>query len=169
MNSLTATALEIARTQTHVREKGGKNTGPEVDLYLAAVGLGNGFPWCAAFLYWCFERAANRLGLHNPFPHTASSQAVWRRAEPICREPNPSPGFVYVLQHGANTGHVGIVESVTDGIIAEVSGNTFDGRGGREGNAVARHTGQPEVVHGPALLLGYLDFDKAAQAPSVVA
>ena len=165
---LSATALDVARTQIGNHEQGGNNRGPEVDLYLAAVGLDPGFAWCSAFLFWVFREAARRTGLANPYPKTASSLHVWTLAEPVCRDSNPTPGAVYVLRHSATTGHVGIVESIDDaGGITEISANT-NSAGSREGNCVYRHVGQPEVVHGGELL-GYLQFDNAAQAPNVVA
>lgn len=167
---LTATVLDIARQHIGTKENPGTpNAGPMVNLYLAAVGLSPGYAWCSAFLFYCFRQAAKQIGLANPFPKTASSLRVWDFAEPICRDPNPQPGYVYVLRHSSDAGHVGIVESVVGGVITEISGNTREMHGGREGNCVARHTGQPEVVHGPAELLGYLDFDRAAQAQNVVA
>lgn len=163
---LSATVLDIARTQVGVHEEGGNNRGPDVAAYLGSVGLDPGYAWCSAFLFWCFKAAAAKTGLVNPYPKTASSLKVWTFAEPICRLSNPTAGAVYVLRHSPTTGHVGIVESCEDGVIVEISGNTNE-RGSREGNAVARHTGQPEVTHGGELL-GYLQFDLAAQHPSVV-
>jgi hypothetical protein len=168
MGLLTATALDIARSQLQVREdRETKNSGKEVDAYLESVGLPPGLAWCAAFMHWVFAEAARQTGLRNPFPRAGGCLAVWRRTEPVCKDSNPQPGYVYVLQHTGTTGHIGIVEKVEDGVITEISGNT-NLSGSREGNAVARHTGQPEVVHGPATLLGYLDFSRAAQHPSVM-
>ena len=96
---LTATVLDVVRTQLGVHEQGGNNMGPEVDAYLAAVNLNPGYAWCAAGLYWAFEKAARQCGMVNPFPRTASSQRVWTFSEPLCRDPNPGVGFVYVLRH----------------------------------------------------------------------
>ena len=167
--SLTATALELALGQLGVRERGGANRGPQVDEYLRSVGLEPGQPWCAAFVYWCFAAAARSRGFVNPVPKTGSTLRLWMLSEPVCRDSNPRPGLVYVLDHGGGQGHAGIVTGVTgDGGMTEVSGNTFDDHGGREGNAVAMHMGTPEVTHG-GTLLGYLDFDKAAQPPPGVA
>lgn len=169
MPSLTEAAIEIAQSQLHVREQGPlPNRGPEVDDYLRSVGIDpktGSFSWCAAFAHWCFEHAAVNLGQRNPFPKTGGALHVWQLAEPICRDTNPRPGLVYVLDHGRGQGHVGIVIGVApDGTPSEISGNTFDVGGGREGNAVAFHVGTPEKTHGGELL-GYLDFDRAAQAP----
>lgn len=164
MASLILTALSVAQGQLGVHEQGGNNTGPQVDQYLAAVGLDPGYPWCAAFLFFCFREASKRLALVNPVPRTASTQRLWTLSEPITRDSNPQPGYVYVLQHSPTSGHVGIIESVgADGTIAEISGNTNQ-TGSREGNTVWRHEGQPEVTHG-GVLLGYLNFDMAAQPP----
>lgn len=162
--SLMLTALSIAQSQLGIHEQGGNNMGPEVDAYLSAVGLDPGNPWCAAFLFWCFRQAAQKLGMVNPLPRTASSQRMWLHSEPITRDSNPRPGYVYVLQHSPSTGHVGIIESIDDnGVITEISGNTNQ-TGSREGNSVWQHTGQPEVTHG-GVLLGYLNMDMAAQPP----
>lgn len=168
MNVLTATAVEMAISQLHVREKGGQNRGPEIEQYQYAAGGGPGEPWCCSGLYWCFDRAAKLCGMVNPFPRTRSSLSLWKFAEPVCRDSNPGAGYVYVLQHGPHTGHCGIVERVDpDGVIWEISFNTFADQGSREGNAVARHIGQPEAVHG-GVLLGYLNFALAAQPATIL-
>lgn len=49
----------IALTQIGVRELG--NNKGEVAKYLASVGLGEGHPYCAAGVYWCFSEAAKEL------------------------------------------------------------------------------------------------------------
>jgi hypothetical protein len=166
--SLSETALSIAISQLGVHEQGGQNCGPEVDLYLASVGLDPGYAWCAAFVFFCFKKAAAQIGLVNPCPKTASAVKLWTLTEPICRITAPTPGAIYVLDHGGGKGHAGIVEQVGgDGTLIEISGNT-NSAGSREGNAVARHTGaSPEEIHG-GRLLGYLLLDLAAQGPSAL-
>jgi hypothetical protein len=166
MPSLSQTALEIAVSQLGVHEQGANNAGPEVNEYLRAVRLPPGFAWCSGFLVWCFDRAAKRLGIVNPCPRTAGAVKLWELAEAVCRSQTPAPGLIYVLRHDGGKGHAGIVESVSDGIVTEISGNT-NPAGSREGNAVARHAGAtPAVVHG-GRLLGYINLDLAAQAPDV--
>jgi hypothetical protein len=167
-STLSETALSIAISQLGVHEQGGQNRGPEVDQYLAAVGLAPGYSWCAAFVFFCFKQAADQLGLVNPCPKTAGAVRMWTLTEPICRATEPSAGAIYVLDHGGGKGHAGIVEQVGgDGTMIEISGNT-NAAGSREGNAVARHTGEsPEEIHG-GHLLGYLLLDLAAQGPSAL-
>jgi len=49
MTPLAAKALEIAETQLGIVEQK-NNSGPDVEKYLASVGLGKGHPWCMAFV-----------------------------------------------------------------------------------------------------------------------
>ncbi len=165
--TLSEAALSVAISQLGVHEEGGNNRGQRVEEYLASVGLPGGYSWCAAFVHWCFKQAAARIGLVNPCPKTGGVLKLWTLTEPICRATTPAPGAIYVLDHGGGKGHAGIIETVSDGAIREISGNT-NALGSREGNAVARHAGaSPEAIHG-GKLIGYLMLDLAAQAPSAL-
>lgn len=71
---LLSEAIKIATSQIGVRESGGANRGPQVDVYLRTVGLdpeGQHYSWCAAFVYYCFKTAAANLGIPNPVYKTA--------------------------------------------------------------------------------------------------
>lgn len=170
MLTLSQEALEIAITYLGTREQGGNNTGPEVDQFLAAVGLPPGKPWCASFMFYCFREAAAKMGIKNPCPKSGSAVQLYLKADPKYRVSNPTVGAVYVLDdaplskwiHATDipiwAGHTGIVSSLigTD-VDEEISGNT-NKAGSREGDTVWKHQGQPEVSHG-GMLLGYLNFD----------
>jgi hypothetical protein len=140
--------LTIARSQLGVTEAA-RNSGPQIDLYLADVQLGPGYPWCAAFVSWCFDQAG------GADPRTAGCWHMWRSY--IARRAEaPAPGLVFILDHGHGLGHCGIVETVNgDGTLTTIEGNT-NADGSREGDCVARHTWRPGIR--PGLLLGYLDF-----------
>jgi hypothetical protein len=164
--TLTEAALAFAVSQIGVHEQGGNNTGPEVDLYLASVGLDPGFSWCASFVYYCFKQAAQQLALTNPCPKTGAGLRLWKLADTGWKDSNPVPGAIYVLDHGSGTSHVGLIETVDSGnVLTEISGNT-NRSGSRNGDSVWRHSGPPEVSHG-GVLLGYILLDRAAQAPVV--
>lgn len=174
MTPLVSKALEIAASQIGVREKG-KNRGPEVDAYVMAAGLdpNGGYPWCAAFVYWCFRNAAMELGVPNPCPRTArvggnpeTPPGLWDRAL-FYQSDQPSTGAVFVIV-GKKGGHTGFVEHLTEasrinpdgsvskpGVLITIEGNTNED-GSREGIGVFRRTRLPEEI------TGYLDFSREA-------
>ena len=165
---LSATALDIARTWIGEHEQGGNNRGALPDRANDAVGAARGSAWCTSLGFLGFLLAAQKCGLRNPFPRTASSQQAARLIEPVTFSMNPSVGAWYILRHSPTTGHGGWVETCDGGnVLTELSGNTFADHGGRAGNCFARHTGQPEVTHGGELL-GYWQLDLAAQHPPIV-
>lgn len=55
-----ATKIAEAEAKAGVREVGGNNRGPKVRAYLASCGLGEGWPWCAAFVTFCLHQAGYR-------------------------------------------------------------------------------------------------------------
>lgn len=133
-------ALAVASSQVGVRETG-KNSGPEVDAYLASVGLTPGFAWCAAFVHWCFHVSAVDAQERNPCPRTGGALHMRQLAEPgeIVVD-QVQPGDVFTIDHGKGLGHTGFVELVReDGLLQTIEGNT-NGGGGRDGDGVYRRT-----------------------------
>lgn len=62
--SFPETLARIAESQIGVREKGGNNKGPQVQVYQSATWLaGTGWKWCAAFVCWCVWQAIQKLGI----------------------------------------------------------------------------------------------------------
>ena len=53
--------MDIAKTQIGVAEATGHNDGVQVEKYLKSVGLGKGYPWCAAFVNW----SLNQVGIEG--------------------------------------------------------------------------------------------------------
>ena len=67
-----AALAELARGV--VETPPGSNTSPRIREYQAATTLGGtGWPWCSAFLVWCWKSATVPLG---PIPATASTWAL---------------------------------------------------------------------------------------------
>lgn len=140
-------ALDVAIGELGTMEvPAGSNSGPRVNQYLASVGLGPGFAWCAAFVYWCASQAAAGA---NPLPRTGGVQKMWRdglslglpaltTAEALAQPNRIAPGMAFFITHGAGTGHTGFVEGLLpDGRLMTVEGNTNDGAS-REGVGVFR-------------------------------
>jgi hypothetical protein len=146
---LVAAALAVAAAQVGVVEVPPySNKGEKVAEYLESVGLGDGFHWCAAFVYWCFEQAAKELGVPNPLPKTGHCMTHWREAGkrgarriPMERaQDDPSllmPGMVFIMHYGQDKGHTGFVVGVRGGLLETIEGNT-NSAGSRNGDGVYR-------------------------------
>lgn len=117
-------ALEIADTQLFVREKTGRNDGKEVEEYLASVGLGKGYAWCAAFVFWCFEKASKDLKRANPVTKTAGVLNHWAKTKGEKLTANPQEGDIFIMDFGKGAGHTGLVSNVKGNRIYTVEGNT---------------------------------------------
>jgi hypothetical protein len=149
---LLTSVIEIARTQIGIMEQPpGSNRGPEVDKYITCCGLdpAGRFAWCATFVYWCFDQAAQKLNRRNPAVKTGGVLAHWNKAAHasgatrftnLKAKNNPSlikPGHIFVMDYGRGIGHTGLVEQVQGGKLVTIEGNTNDG-GSREGVGVFR-------------------------------
>jgi hypothetical protein len=120
--------LTIATGEIGVREKTGRNDGPEVEAYLARVGLKKGNPWCAAFVSWIFWKA----GYSKP-------RSGWSPdlLPPSRRTTVPVPGAVLGIYfpEKKRIAHVGLVIRLQHDWVESVEGNT-NVEGSREGGGV---------------------------------
>ena len=141
MTPLTQRALDIAVSQIGTKELG-RNRGLKVEAYQASVGLPAGSPWCYAYCYWVFERAAEELAICpvDRLPRTGGVHKAFSRARKLHLDTQlPTVGAVFCHDAGGGMGHAGVVESVDheSQTIGTIEGNTSE-TGSREGNAVAR-------------------------------
>jgi peptidoglycan hydrolase-like protein with peptidoglycan-binding domain len=146
-SNLLSVALQIARSQVGVLETPrNSNRGPEVDSYLAAVGLPPGHPWCAAFVYWCLQRASQQTGEANDCARTGGVLRQWalageagiERITATRARNDPAlvrPGMVFVMDHGRGLGHTGFVYRTVGARFDTIEGNT-DASRTREGGGV---------------------------------
>ncbi|QRY58295.1 CHAP domain-containing protein [Sphingobacterium siyangense] len=117
---------EIAVNQIGVRETGGENKGPEISKYLAYVGLGDGYEWCAAFASWCYGQAGLSI------PRSAWSPALFPKAR---RRPQnqidkgyvkPADLFAIYSSQMKRIHHVGLVKVIQGPMLISVEGNSHD-------------------------------------------
>lgn len=158
MENLESQIIIEAGNQLGVREATGKNDGPAVETYLASVGLGKGYSWCMAFVYWCAKQAALKLGVVNPLKQTGGVLDEWQSGRGI-HSATPIPGSIFIMDFGGGEGHTGIVTGVFEdqGIIHTIEGNTND-NGSREGIGVFRKTRQ---INDPKIK-GYILLENVA-------
>lgn len=139
--TLVERSLKIALANDGVCEKPkNSNAGPEVEIYLRSVGLGKGYPWCMAFVYWCVETACKEIDIKNPLVKTGGVLRQWNETK--CRKITPrdkavKPGDIFIMEFSKGMGHTGFVEKVAGGMVYTIEGNTNDD-GSREGYEVAR-------------------------------
>ena len=123
--------LEVALEELGNGEIGGNNSGPHIARYKNIADDGDpddDGAWCAAFLSWCAEEAASRLGVDMPFQ---KSQGAKRLFSNVAKGggtyvENPGPGDFVCWDRGKKgswQGHIGVVERVEDGILHTVEGN----------------------------------------------
>ena len=125
-----------AGSQLGVTEATGHNDGPAVESYLKSVGLGKGYAWCMAFVYWCAKQAEAKLGLQNPLYCTGGVLEEWQSNKGI-KIPIPEPGCQFFMHHPTGY-HTGIVTGVlANGVLHTIEGNT-NSNGSREGTMVLR-------------------------------
>lgn len=132
-------AMHVAVDEIGTKEVGGNNRGRRVEEYLAACRLPPGQPWCAAFVVWCYDRAAEAHGFRNPLPRIGHVGKLWRAGAAHWKSDIPTLWAVACHQEDptdhASSGHTGIVIAISPAFITTVEGNTNEA-GSREGGAV---------------------------------
>jgi hypothetical protein len=117
-------ALAIARGELGVTEHPmGSNSGARVREYQAATFLGGtGWPWCMAFLCWCWQHADRQL----PY-RTASAYGMlnWaRRAGWAVPSSRLIPGDLVAFNIGS--GHIAMFERWEGSTVYTIDGNSND-------------------------------------------
>jgi len=132
-------ALRKAITQIGVKETpAGSNRGPEVEKYLAAAGLGGGYPWCQAFVNWCYQEVGYDLK-HSNEASVGFFEAYARDRGMIAYPPARGDLVCYRFDADNWPDHVGFVERVDGSTIETVEGNTAV-RNDANGGMVMRRT-----------------------------
>lgn len=138
-------SLTHAASQVGVRERTGRNDGPEVEAYLRSVGLTRGNPYCQAAQYWAFSIAARQLMLPLtaiPILRTGSTQRAFDHAvrNGVRTALRPQRGDLITWRsHKGYSGHVErVIEVRTGGWVKTIGFNTSAGKRGsqRDGGGV---------------------------------
>lgn len=120
----------------------GWNAGPQVERFLASVGLGKGYAWCAAFCYHCLKRGGAKDLPKRWKAAGVRHWVVWAEKERrLWDEPRRGDLFFWLNENGS--GHIGFVRLVRwkdkRPSVLTIEGNTNPG-GSREGDGVYRKT-----------------------------
>jgi hypothetical protein len=137
LTPLATTTLATAISQLGVQEMPkGSNAGPEVEIYLKSVGLGKGYSWCMAFVYWCVLQSSLKTAVKNPLKKTGGVLDQYNSSLHLVAK-IPLGGDIFVMDLGKGLGHTGIVEKIVGTTLYTIEGNT-NGEGSREGYKVCR-------------------------------
>lgn len=150
--------MQVAREQVGTRELTGHNDGPQVQAYLASVGLGKGNPYCMAGQYWCMAQVTTEPCILR----TGHVRTFWQWAlRNGSRGPyKPRVGdWICWGYTKTPSGHIERIESVQrKGWVRTVGFNTSNGTNGdqRDGGGVFYRL--RNVVHplGRMLTLGVI-------------
>jgi hypothetical protein len=114
LRELAVLAICAARKELGHGESEGNNLGPDVVRYRG--GQGGSGSWCAAFVSYAYEQAAEQIALRMPFERSHGARQLTRRIAAVGRWLDldvevPQPGDVICWPRGlAWQGHVEIVD-----------------------------------------------------------
>lgn len=138
--------VEVARSFVGTTEHGGNNRGKEVKMFLASVGLGQGYAWCAAFVSYCLSKA----DVLYPTKRTAGARSFISKksikaSDVLTGKVKVEPGWLVIWQKGNSwSGHIGIVTEWGKRYGKGIEGNTNCGKGSRsDGDGVCE---KPESI-----------------------
>ena len=132
--------LDIARGELGTKESpANSNTVKYNTWYYGREVSGAAYPWCMAFVQWCFSQAGMPLPLR-----TASCGALMSAAKKCgqwaARDYRPGDVVIYDFPGGAATDHCGIVEKVSLMGVTAIEGNTSEAGSQSNGGMVCRKT-----------------------------
>ncbi len=92
--------MRTALSQTHVRERTGRNDGVEIRQYLKILNLSEGTPYCGAFVEWVFRQCGVVSNVQAPAVAYSwqkyTNRIVWNKA-PVIGKKAPQMGDVVVF------------------------------------------------------------------------
>lgn len=145
-----------------IREVGGNNEGPMVELIQETVGSADREPWCMSFVQTCLAYAELKTGVKSPIPAGEHCMSIWSSTPSTNRVIfSPKRGAIVIWKHGAGpSGHTGIFLERDNTNFYAIEGNTEaglnpDGSIEREGGGVYK-TKRNMVRNGNMSVVGFL-------------
>lgn len=134
--------IDTAAKEIGVEEVDGTNSGARVEKYQASTWLdGTGWPWCAAFVCWCYQQASLSIHRSEMRPETAAAWGFekWAKGQPMATLHKP-----FKPSRGVKAGdivmykfsHVGIASEDSEGDHVNVIEGNTNNAGSREGGGV---------------------------------
>lgn len=119
-----------------VREATGRNDGAQVERFLRSVGLGKGYAWCSAFVFYCFMQVGVHTTITAWSPSAENKKNIIYKNGKFKREPLPGDVGTLYYQSLGRIGHAFFYyKRHNDKMYKSVEGNT-NGEGSRDGDGV---------------------------------
>lgn len=137
----------IYKSQVGVREKTGKNDGKDVEKYLASVGLGKGYAWCAAFVHWCLSTAGvkNTITAWSPTAHNPNDIVYFNNK--FKKQPQQADVITLYYSNKGRIGHTGFFDHMqSTNMTVNYEGNTNKGNS-NEGDGVYQTFRPIKTIH----------------------
>lgn len=132
-------ALKIAKTQIgECEDPNTPNWGGKVIEYLKSVGLDFPASWCMAFVYWCYNLAAQILNVPNPLYRTGGCILQLQKTAPAHIANTPQVGDIAIMEFEQGHGHTFFVNEVLSDEMKTVEGNSSE-NGSSNGTTVVAH------------------------------
>ena len=136
INIAVQTVKTIYLSQVGVRELTGHNDGKTVEMYLQNCGLGKGYPWCAAFVKWTYDKAKVNNFMTGAAASAHNGKNLCFYHHKFFKEPDSGDAFTLYFVKLGRIGHTGFYNKrVSSSIYQSVEGNTNEA-GSREGDGV---------------------------------
>lgn len=112
-----------------VREKGGNNRGPMVELIQKTVGAADREPWCMSLVQTCIAYAEKKTGAKSLIHPSEHCLTVWNETPKSCRVKKvPAPNAIVIWRHGtSSSGHTGKMREWLGKSMKTVEGNSESG------------------------------------------
>ena len=146
-----------------IREEGGNNKGPMVQLIQDTVGGVGAEAWCLSYVMTCLAYAEHKTGVKSPLIDTEHCMTLWGKTKASQKvKVFPARGAIIIWQHGtSSSGHTGFfLESPRKGIMRCIEGNSEaglskDGSVIREGGGVYV-TERSMIKNGTMRVVGFI-------------
>lgn len=138
--------INIAKNEVGVKENPANSNNVKYNTWYYGKSVsGAAYPWCAAFVSWCFKSAQGLC------PKTASCLTMLQWFEGKGQiVTDPRPGDIVFFHYSTNarrTNHVGIVIGVEGKIIRTVEGNTSVSSNDNGGSVMVRKRNKNIVAY----------------------
>ncbi len=131
----------IMLSEVGTKEKTGKNDGPQINKYLESVGIRTNAPYCAAFVFYCFDVVTLDKNM-IPITKTAVANQIFSEAKKLGIPTFYSASIDDLIVWKYSNSWSGHIERIFEvhkaGWVLTVGANTSNGKRGsqREGNGV---------------------------------